>query len=63
MFNGKQGALSAKLPALDFVPGMQKGMNIEMQLETQRLYVRLMPVDKTSPALGSVLGLLVTLAL
>lgn len=63
VFNGKQGALSAKLPALDFVPGMQKGMNIEMQLETQRLYVRLMPVDKTSPALGSVLGLLVTLAL
>ena len=63
VFNGKQGALSAKLPALDLVPGMQKGMNIEMQLETQRLYVRLMPVDKTSPALGSVLGLLVTLAL
>ena len=63
VFNGKQGAMSASIPPLGFVPGMQKGMNIEMQLEFQRLNVRMMPVDKTSPVLGSLLGLFISLAL
>ena len=61
VFNGKQGALYAALPPLDFVPGMQKGMTVSMQLETDRLHVKLSPVDESSPVLGSLMGMFITL--
>lgn len=61
VFNGKQGALYASLPPLDFVPGMKKGMKIAMQLETDRLHVKLSPVDESSPVLGSLMGMFITL--
>lgn len=42
---------------------MNKGMDITMQLETQRLKVKVKPVEPESPVLGSILGLFVSLAL